>query len=587
MSEPSTRTYRWLAAAGLLTLAAVAAWAAWAGGFTPGGTQPPVSFPIAEPQVCGFCHGDYDTAHLEPWNTWAGSMMANSARDPLFWAALDVAENDVPGIGDFCLRCHVPTGWLGGRSEPPGGSTDGCGMIGNLDQPDGDFDGVSCHLCHRMMVNDSPPMGEESVYFENAAYWIDDTDCGGQGEPCRHGPYDYSGGDSPPPHTWAFSEYHVGSDICGNCHNVTSPAHNLIDENGDDTGIPYPIERTFKEWQQSDFAPGGAAEQTCQACHMPDTTEDPAFACGQLSNDRTGDLAIHEFAGGNAWVPAVLKAAYPALDRDNEFDATIAAALDMLQNRSAEVEVSAPADPDGILEVEVKVTNLTGHKLPTGYPEGRRMWLGVTARDGDDQVIWESGAYDGATGELTEDAQVKIYEAKPGIWDRNGTGECDVTDELDEPIFHFVLNDCWALDNRIPPLGFTGGEDLETRPVGYSYPETSPGSGVLVNYDTTQYQIPLPGGVRTPITVEATLYYQTASDEYIEFLRDEAIDNGFPDDCIPRSTGTPTQSRGEILYDLWQLYDRSPPVAMDTDSAVAATSLIFFDGFEAGDTSVW
>ena len=42
-------------------------------------------------------------------------MMAQAGRDPLFWAALDVANNDVPGIGDFCLRCHSPAGWLDGR----------------------------------------------------------------------------------------------------------------------------------------------------------------------------------------------------------------------------------------------------------------------------------------------------------------------------------------------------------------------------------------------------------------------------------------------------------------------------------------
>lgn len=588
MSDNSTSTCRRLAAAGVAALAAAGAWAAWAGGFTPGGTQPPVTHPVASPEICSFCHADYDgTAHLEPWNTWAGSMMANATRDPLFWAALDVAENDVPGVGDFCLRCHAPTAWLGGRSEPPDGSTDGCGLIGNLDEPGEDFAGVSCHLCHRMMVNETPPMGEESVYYENATYWIDDTDCGGQFEPCRRGPYEYSGGGTPPPHPWAFSSYHVGADICGNCHNVTSPVHNLIDESGSDTGIRYPIERTFKEWQQSDYAPGEAAEQRCQDCHMPDTSADPAYACGQLSNDHTGDLAIHEFAGGNAWVPAVLKGTYPSLNRDESFDATIAAALDMLQNRSATVEVSAPVEAGGVLEVDVKVTNLTGHKLPTGYPEGRRMWLGITARDAGDNLLWQSGAYDGATGELTEDAQIKVYRAEPGIWNRNGTDQCDTTDGVGGHLFHFVLNNCWAVDNRIPPLGFTGKDDPETRPVGYVYPETSKGSGILVSYDVTSYRIPIPGGAASPITVEATLYFQTASAEYVEFLRDQAIDNGFPDDCLPRSTGNPTQSRGEILYDLWQLYDRSPPVAMDADSAAVPTSLLFYDGFESGDTSGW
>lgn len=557
------------------------------GPFTANGTQPGLAHNLLPPSNCQTCHGDFDFAeNAEPWPTWAGSMMANSTRDPLFWAALDVANNDIPGVGDFCLRCHAPSAWLAGRSEPPGGTTDGCGLVGNLDAANGDFSGVTCHLCHRMQVNASPPVGQDPVYYENGQYWLDDVDCSDPGSgPCRRGPYDYSGGDTPPPHEWAFSQYHVDSDICGNCHNVTSPANTLIDETGADTGVPFPIERTFKEWQQSDFGPAGT-NQTCQDCHMPNSSADPVFACLQQQNDRTGELPVHQFVGGNTWVPRVLRDEYPALGRTDEFNATIAWATDMLQNQSATVEVTSLTAAGGGLEAQVRITNLTGHKLPTGYPEGRRMWLQVTARGSDDTVLWQSGSYNDATGVLTEDSQAKIYQVKPGIWNRNGTNECDTQDEFDDPIFHFVLNDCIALDNRIPPLGFTGGSDLETRPVNYTYPETSLGSGVLVNYDDTIYSIPIPAGVADPITVEATLYYQTTSKEYVEFLLDQAVDNSFPDDCLPRSTGTPDQSRGEILYDLWNTYDRSPPVGMGTASQQIDVS-IFSDGFESGNTTSW
>ena len=85
-------------------------------------------------------------------------------------------------------------------------------------------------------------------------------------------------------------------------------------------------------------------------------------------------------------------------------------------------------------------------------------------------------------------------------------------------------------------------------------------------------------------TVEAPLYNQ--SKEYIEFLRDQAIDNSFPDDCLPRNGGTPSMSRGEILYDMWSRYDRSPPVDMDSASQPFALA-VFADGFESGDTTAW
>ncbi len=548
---------------GLLLLAS--AGVVGASPLTDKGTQPGLAYPLLPANSCDGCHGDFASSNHEPFPTWSGSMMAQASRDPLFWAALDVANRDIPGVGDFCLRCHTPAGWLGGRSETPEGSADGCSLEGKLDETGKDFDGVECHLCHRMMVNDSPPPGEQAVYFENAQFWIDDSDCGGQGEPCRRGPYDYSlEGGTPAPHAWSWSGYHESSDNCGNCHNVTHPVKTLIVD-GVDTGMPMPIERTFKEWQQSSFN----GTTTCQNCHMKDHTDSPSYACDSPDNDRGGDLPVHQFAGGNAWIPDVLRQEYPDLQLDAELAATRLWAIEMLESAaSISVDVDPGAPDGGLWMADVTVTNLSGHKLPTGYPEGRRMWLHVEARDGLGALLWQSGAYEPGTGVLTKDPQVKIYHAEPGIWSSE-TGECEIEDDLGRPMFHFVLNDCIRVDNRIPPQGFTGGSDLETRPVAYSYPETSPGSGVLAHWDTTTYAIPIPAGATSPISVQATLRYQTTSKEYVEFLRDQAVEHGFPDDCIERSSGFPTQSRGELLYDMWTRYDRSAPVDM-ADAAASA-----------------
>lgn len=544
-----------------------------AGPFTSNGTQPPLAFPLQQPANCQSCHGDYDpNNNIEPNNTWEGSMMANSARDPLFWAALDVANNDVPGIGDWCMRCHVPHGWYAGRSEPPGGSFDGCSLQGRIDEKNNDFTGISCHQCHRVMENDNPPMGQQSLYDENGQLWLDDENCLGAGEPCRRGPYDYTSGLNPPPHAWIFSPLHTESAFCAQCHNVTSPAENLI-IGGVDQGIPYPIERTFKEWENSDYRVGGTSEATCQNCHMVDSTADPSFACSFQSNNHVNNMPIHQFAGGNSWVPDVLAGEYPNLNIGTQLAATKTWALDMLQNQSATIEVTADAavGEGGTLNTDVKVTNLSGHKLPTGYPEGRRMWVNVVARDGSNNVIFESGAYDSSTGVLTKDSQVKIYETKPGIWN-NTTMECE-TEVGGKPQFHFVQNNCYAKDNRIPPLGFTGASDIEMQFYDYSYPETFPGSGVSVNYDITSYSIPVPVGTPSPITVTARLYYQIASKDYVEFLRDEAVDNSFPNDCIERTSGFPTMSRGEYLYDVWERYGRAAPVEMvaGNDSSTIVT----------------
>jgi hypothetical protein len=105
-------------------------------------------------------------------------------------------------------------------------------------------------------------------------------------------------------------------------------------------------------------------------------------------------------------------------------------------------------------------------------------------------------------------------------------------------------------------------------PVGYNYPETVPGSGVLVHHDDTSYLIPVPSGAVLPITVTATLQHQTSSREYIEFLRNEAVENAIPSENAmcnrDWSVGPADQSRGQFLHDLWSdpAYGRSPPTVM-------------------------
>lgn len=109
------------------------------------GTQPPPenNIILEAPTRCTNCHGGFNTA-IEPTFNWKGSMMAQSARDPLFWACLTVSEQDSiwavgrPNATDICLRCHFPQGWVEGRSDPTNASL----MTGN------DFSGVHCDVCH-------------------------------------------------------------------------------------------------------------------------------------------------------------------------------------------------------------------------------------------------------------------------------------------------------------------------------------------------------------------------------------------------------------------------------------------------------
>jgi len=499
------------------------------------GTQPGdlVNFPVIESNaVCAICHANFSPLNTEPWNSWTGSMMANAARDPMFWAAVDIANQDVPGVGEFCIRCHSPRAWLQGRSMPADGSAfvGSPGVPGAGDAPS-DYEGIDCQFCHRMYEG---PTG--TPYQQNGQYWIDDERTGPTWFwPPMRGPWDdvqikY--------HDTRYSPYHRSAEFCGTCHNLRNPLVNLRDETGADTGLPFPEQLTYDEWSQSSFPASGVQ---CQACHMPPTQ---AYACFEQQVLRP-DLGQHHLAGANAWMSGVLGSLYGAsLGRAEEYDAAVNLALDHLQNRAARVgaDVPAIAQSGETVNVRVTVTNLTGHKLPTGYPEGRRMWLHVLAQDALGATVYESGRYDDATAELVLDPDVRVYETIHGTHS-GGAG------------FHLVLNDRIYKDNRIPPAGFR--PDASTMPVGATF-ETLP-DGSLANWDRVTYAVAIPEGAPSPLTVTASLYYQTTSKEYVEFLRDENVTGPDPQDPDPEAP-----SRGEKMWNLWADHDRCPPILMGT-----------------------
>ena len=280
---------------------------------------------------------------------------------------------------------------------------------------------------------------------------------------------------------------------------------------------------------------------TCQDCHMKDMT---GKGCDKQAAPVRNDLPLHDMTGGNTFIPAILSQLYPSEVDNTALTSGISRANYMLQNA---VEMEFDGEPtrlsDDSLEIQVKITNNTGHKLPSGYPEGRRMWINIKAYDTDDNLIFESGEYDSSTGILAKDPQEKVYEIKPGLTEATATA----TGNTAGPSFHFVLNDTIYKDNRIPPRGFTNSNFaiIQSPPVAYTYAEGQ-------YWDITKYKL-------HPYTAHytATLYYQTVSKEYIEFLKDNNT----------------TDSRGTTMYNLWNNNNKSTPVAMKTISATVSDPL--------------
>ena len=539
------------------------------------GTQPDPGgaelTPIVSVFDCLLCHADFDATipplplDAEPVRTWSGSMMAQATRDPVFWAAVTIANQDADFGGDLCLRCHTQAGWLAGRSTP----TDGSALVHFT----ADFEGVNCNFCHRMVnpmyIKGQSPLEDWQILDDldieglvpeqpgGGRYVVDPQDR-------RRGPYDL--GDFFPFHFWLQSPFHQESALCATCHDVSNPvytrqANGSYVLNNLDAPHPtmdkydmFPIERTFGEWTHSQFANGGVVFpdgrfggnlpddipiESCQDCHMPDQMSP---GCRVPGFDDHPDMAAHFFNGGNTWVIKAVNTLYTDGDaglNDPVFldeptgltqkiiDESIARAVQMLRDAS-DLELSQ----EGNL-LNVRVINFSGHKLPTGYHEGRQMWINVMFLDELAQVVLEHGAYDFGTAELTAQ-DTKVYQAKFGL-DATAAAKTGLPQGQS---FHFLLNNVILFDNRIPPIGFTnaGFEAVQAEPVDYTYADGQ-------HWDDTGYRIP-PGATQALVTV----YYQLTSKVYIEFLRDENT----------------TDNRGQIAYNQWVLHGKSAPVDMDS-----------------------
>lgn len=503
---------------------------------TEDGAVPPGT--ILTSDYCRFCHSDYDVDN-DPHATWSGSLMAHAGRDPLFLAQMATANQDVRNVGYYCMRCHVPMTWITGHAVPADGSA--------LDATD--FDGVNCHFCHSMVdpiykPGVSPPEDEAILqslaskpdHYGNAMFVIDPTGT-------RRGPLP----DAEAYHDWLYSPFHTTGEFCGTCHDVGNVAttrqadgtwrYNALDTAPDDPDplAQFPLERTYTEWKLSQFAAGGvdlggrfgghdsAIVSTCQDCHMPRV--ELANACFDAS-PREG-LRRHDFAG----------AAAPSLDLIAELykdDPSVdlaaiargrAKAVSMLE-RAASLDLRTEGR-----NLVVRVVNHTGHKLPTGHIEGRRVWVNVTFYDPNGGVVHEHGHYDMASATLVE-TTTAVYEMRVGLSD----SAASQTGYKAGPTGHMAIADTILKDNRIPPMGFETAAFAEAGApvVAWRYADGQ-------HWDERAFRIP-DGSIRAEVRV----YYQSTPREYIEHLR----------------IGNQTNLWGEKLEDAWEATGRGAPIEM-------------------------
>ncbi|MHC4479237.1 MAG: fibronectin type III domain-containing protein [Planctomycetota bacterium] len=629
------------------------------------GTQPEQTA-LESPGRCLNCHGGYNSS-VEPGFNWKGSMMAQAARDPIFWACFTVALQDsiwavgTPNAGDICERCHFPPGWLEGRSDPPNASA----MIGS------DYDAIHCDFCHRMYdpffeatydgtregsdwlsywdetnQSDTPSQtwahdtylqdlaeSETVVMFNGQPFYAADNlpvspdyteNASGQYFISADSAKRSSFADAEARHQMLYSRYHKSKYFCATCHDVSNP---ILANLGADANLPLPtetysahsyyhVERTFSEFMLSAYGQAGGSAgigpfapdlydtsntdnviNKCQDCHMRDVVGAgcnkkgvPIRPYDSVEHPNSG-LPLHDLTGGNAWISNILASIVPG---SPNYDQTN---YDLLQQGPAVLTLDftqgEPLDAEALLagserakqqlqlaaaieelsynpsngNISFRVRNQTGHKLISGFPEGRRMFVNIKAYAGD-TLVYEVNPYDYNVGTLAglnpayspnspplEPGQVHadelVYETHP---------KSALTGE--DETFHFALATDRYKDNRIPPKGFRISEaaDRLSRPVwhGVIAPDLFTADEYAGGYDDVSLNIAAGADY-----VEVTLYYQGTSREYIQFLKDEI--NGDADTLSsPTPSGEPqayiiqtdpffSQLRewGNVIWGLW------------------------------------
>jgi hypothetical protein len=477
---------------------------------------------------CAACHTSLRDASGKDVSIdthWRSTMMANAAKDPFWQAKVSSEVLRTPGlqsvIEDKCATCHMPMARTQAKVLGLPATILGDGFLNEANPFHSlAMDGVSCSLCHQIT---EAGLGE-AISF-SGGYQIDTT----TESPNRliYGPF-------PDPfpnqmrNSMGFTPVEGAqisqSRLCGACHTLETP---FVDASGAVMGT-FPEQMTYLEWEHSQFNGPAPDGRTCQDCHMP-----VADGGVVLSNRGGGGLNLparspfsqHHFVGGNALMLDLLSEnldEFQVTASTQQFDDTRIRLISQMQSATASLSVTGIRAADDSLEVGLRVTNLAGHKFPSGFPS-RRAWLHFCVMDGQGQVIFDSGRPD-EEGRITgNDAdfipsacephyhvvarpdQVQVYES--------------VMENTDGEVTYTLLRGAsYRKDNRLLPKGFERASADERIAV---YGDAASDPNFSAGQDDIGYRVSTRGH-EGPFVVEIKLYYQPVSAAFAADLRQDS-----------------------------------------------------------------
>lgn len=457
---------------------------------------------------CMNCHNNLVSPSGEDISfgiNWRSTMMANSARDPYWHAAVRREVMDHPEsravIENECSTCHMPMAHyqaktMGQMSQvfanlPASQAVTQQNMLA--------ADGVSCTTCHQIKDDN---FGERESFV--GGFLIDTKKPQGQRE--IFGPYPVDQGRSGIMHSSSGfvqveSNHLSESELCATCHTLYThtlgPGGEVIGE--------LPEQVPYLEWKHSSFV----NNRSCQSCHMPVVEGNTPIS--SVWGQPREEVSRHSFRGGNFFMQSILNRYRDELGVQalpQEMDAAINRTIRHLETKSAWISIANAEIAGNELIADVEIENLAGHKLPTAYPS-RRVWIRFSVTDQDDDVLFESGAvmpdgsikgndndhddglYEPHYSEITSEDQVQIYEAI-------------LVDPRDRVTTGLLTAIRYIKDNRILPKGFdklTAGDDIAVKGSAADDPNFSGGG------DRVRYRVKLQD-LNGPLHINAALYYQ-------------------------------------------------------------------------------
>ena len=480
---------------------------------------------IADPPVfltgdqCMACHNQLVTPAGEDISigfAWRASIMANASRDPYWQAGVRREVMDHPEsselIQDECSRCHMPmSNELERRRGEHGRIFDHLPVSRPETRLDSlAADGVSCSLCHQIT-----PESFGTPESFTGGFVVDTARVGEHGR--IFGPFEVDTGRitimrSATGFRPTEAAHIQTSEHCATCHvlytTALGPGGRVI--------ARLPEQTPYQEWLNSAYR----GVQTCQDCHMPRVADSTAITA-VLGQPRPG-VSRHTFVGGNFFMLRMLNRYRDELGvraLPQELDALTRATEEFLRTRTARVAVERAEVAGGLLDVVIRIDNLTGHKLPTAYPS-RRAWLHVAVYDRDGNRVFESGALrpDGSIVGNANDDDPALYEPHHDVIESAAqvqVYESIMVDTAGAVTTGLLTGVRYIKDNRLLPHGFDKAGAPEDIAV---YGRAADDADFQAGADRVRYRVDL-AGAQGPFRIEAKLWYQPISFRWANNLR--------------------------------------------------------------------